>query len=146
MAAPTGGVILRGLPHGNSRRLGSPLEGALRGGQPTSMTRRSPGRCSQLRLKSLRGGQTSRALPLLAERKREQVQGTQRKTKTEVSSDTYPLRSKTNRACGEAPRAPIPAGAAGGCPAADFGAVSASDTRSAEGAACPSVVTTAEGP
>jgi hypothetical protein len=36
--------------------------------------------------------------------------------KTEVSSDTYPLRGKANRACGEAPRAPIPTGAAKGCP------------------------------
>jgi hypothetical protein len=34
------------------------------------------------------------------------------KSETGVSSDTYPLRTKANRACGEAPRAPIPAGAA----------------------------------
>jgi hypothetical protein len=47
-------------------------------------------------------------------------------TKTEVSSDTYPLRGKANRACGEAPRAAIPAGAAEGCPVASFGTVSAS--------------------
>jgi hypothetical protein len=50
------------------------------------------------------------------------------RTKTEVSSDTYPLRGKANRACGEAPRAPIPAGVAEGCPAAGFGTVSASDS------------------
>jgi hypothetical protein len=68
------------------------------------------------------------------------------KTKTEVSSDTYPLRGKANRACGETPWAPVPAGAVEGCPAAGFGAVSASDARGAEGAACPGVVTTAEGP
>ena len=67
-------------------------------------------------------------------------------TKTEVSSDTYPLRGKANRACGEAPRAPIPAGAAEGCPAAGFGTVSALDARGAEGATCPGVVTTTEGP
>jgi hypothetical protein len=68
------------------------------------------------------------------------------RTKTEVSLDTYPLQGKANRACGEAPRAPIPAGAAEGCPAAGFGTVSASDARGAEGAACPGVITTAEGP
>jgi hypothetical protein len=68
------------------------------------------------------------------------------KTETRVSSDTYPLRTTANRACGEAPRAPTPAGAAEGCPAASFGTVSASDARGAEGAACPGVVTTAEGP
>jgi hypothetical protein len=68
------------------------------------------------------------------------------KTETGVSSDTYPLRTKANRACEEAPRAPIPAGAAEGCPAASFGTVSASDARGAEGAACPGIVTTAEGP
>jgi hypothetical protein len=49
------------------------------------------------------------------------------RTKTEVPSDTYPLRGKANRACGEAPWAPIPAGAAEGCPAAGFSTVSASD-------------------
>jgi hypothetical protein len=68
------------------------------------------------------------------------------KTEIGVSSDTYPLRTKANRACGEAPQAPIPAGAAEGCPAAGFGTVSASDARGTEGAACPGVVTTAEGP
>jgi hypothetical protein len=67
-------------------------------------------------------------------------------TKTEVSSDTYPLRGKANRACGEAPRAPIPAGAAEGCPAAGFGTVSALDARGAEGAACLGIITAAEGP
>jgi hypothetical protein len=68
------------------------------------------------------------------------------KTKTEVSSDTYPLRGKANRACGEAPQAPVSAGAAEGCPAAGFGAASTSGTRGAEGATCPGVVTTAERP
>jgi hypothetical protein len=67
-------------------------------------------------------------------------------TETEVSSDTYPLWGKANRACREAPRAPIPAGAAEGCPAAGFGTVSASDARGAEGAACPGVVMMIEGP
>jgi hypothetical protein len=67
-------------------------------------------------------------------------------TKTEVSSYTYPLRGKANRAYGEAPWAPIPAGAVEGCPAADFGTVSASDARGAEGAACPGIITAAEGP
>jgi hypothetical protein len=68
------------------------------------------------------------------------------KTKTEVSSDTYPLRGKANRACGEAPRALASAGTAEGCPAAGFGAASISDARGTEGATCPGVVTTAEGP
>jgi hypothetical protein len=67
-------------------------------------------------------------------------------TKIEVSSDIYPLRGKANRACGEAPRAPVSAGAAEGCPAAGFGAASASGARGAEGAAHPGVVTTAGGP
>jgi hypothetical protein len=68
------------------------------------------------------------------------------KGETGVSSDTYPLRTKANRACGEAPRAPILAGAAEGCPAAGFGTVSASDARGTEGAACPGIITAAEGP
>jgi hypothetical protein len=67
-----------------------------------------------------------RAAAPAAERKRESKFKTHsEKTKTEVSSDTYPLRDKANRACGEAPRAPVSAGAAEGCPAAGFGAASA---------------------
>jgi hypothetical protein len=99
----------------------------LCGGQPTGMARRSTGCRGQPRLKGLRGGQTSRALPLLTERKRESKFNTRReKTKTEVSLDTYPLWGKANRACGEAPRAPVPGGAAEGCPATGFGAASVS--------------------
>jgi hypothetical protein len=67
-------------------------------------------------------------------------------TETGVPSDTYPLRGKANRACGETSRAPVSAGAAEGCPAAGFDATSASDARGTEGAACPGNVTTAEGP
>jgi hypothetical protein len=68
------------------------------------------------------------------------------KTKAEVSSHTYPLRGKANRACGETPRAPVSAGAAEGCPTPGFDAASTSDARGAEGATCPGVVTMAEGP
>ena len=68
------------------------------------------------------------------------------KTETEVSSDTYPLRGKANRACGETSRTPVSADAAEGCPAAGFDAASASNTRGAEEAAYPGDVTTAEGP
>jgi hypothetical protein len=67
-------------------------------------------------------------------------------TETGIPLDTYPLRGKANRACGETSQAPVSAGAAEGCPAAGFDAASASDTRGAEGAACPGDVTTAEGP
>jgi hypothetical protein len=81
MAAPTG-VSLGGLPHGNSCRLAPPPpEGALCGGQPTGMTRRSTSSRGRPRLKGLRGGQTGRALPPLAEREREQVQDTVKKPK-----------------------------------------------------------------
>jgi hypothetical protein len=68
------------------------------------------------------------------------------KTKTEVSSDTYPLWGKANHACKEAPRAPVSTGAAEGCPAASFGAASASGARGAEGAVLPGVITTVGGP
>jgi hypothetical protein len=50
-----------------------------------------------------------------------------------VSSDTYPLRTKANRACEKAPRASVPTGAAEVCPAAGFGTVPASGARGAEG-------------
>jgi hypothetical protein len=111
------------------------------------MARRSTGCRGRPRLKGLHGGQTSRALPPLAERKRgSKFKAHREKTKTEVSSDTYPLRGKANRAHGEAPRAPVSAGAAEGCPAAGFGAASTSGARGAEGAARPGVISTVEGP
>jgi hypothetical protein len=69
-----------------------------------------------------------------------------KKIETGVSSDTYPLQTKTNHACGEAPWAPIPAGTAEGCPATGSDTIPASEARGAKGAACPGVVTTAEGP
>jgi hypothetical protein len=62
-----------------------------------------------------------------------------------VSSVTYPLRTKANRACGEAPRASVPVGAAEVHPVAGFGAVPTSGARGAEGTACPCAVTTARG-
>jgi hypothetical protein len=64
---------------------------------------------------------------------------------TWVPSDTYPLRGRANRACGETSRTPASADAAEGWPAAGSDAASASDARGAEGAACPGDVTTAEG-
>jgi hypothetical protein len=60
----------------------------------------------------------------------------------EVSLDTYPLRTKANRACGEAPRVSAPAGTAKVCPAVGFGTIPASGTRGAEGTVCPGAVTT----
>jgi hypothetical protein len=62
---------------------------------------------------------------------------------TEVSSDTYPLRTKANRAYGEAPRASVPAGAAEVRPAAGFGAVPTSGARGAGGTARGSTSCTA---
>jgi hypothetical protein len=61
---------------------------------------------------------------------------------TEVSSDTYPLRTKANRAYGEAPRALALAGAARVCPAAGFGTIPTSGAWGAEGTVCPGAVTT----
>jgi hypothetical protein len=49
---------------------GPPLEGVLCGGQPTGVPRCGTGRRSRHCLKGLLGGQTSRALPPFAERKR----------------------------------------------------------------------------
>jgi hypothetical protein len=60
---------------------------------------------------------------------------------TEVSSDTYPLRATTNRACGEALRASVPAGTTIVCPAAGFGTIPASGAWSAEGMVRPGVDT-----
>jgi hypothetical protein len=68
-----------------------------------------------------------------------------RMDETRVPSDTYPLRGKANRACGETSRTPVSADAAEGWPVVGFDAASASDARGTEGAACPGDVTAAEG-
>jgi hypothetical protein len=67
------------------------------------------------------------------------------KTETEVSLDTYPLRGKANRACGEAPRSLASAGAAENCPPTGFGAASALGARGTKGTALPGIDTTAGG-
>jgi hypothetical protein len=67
---PDGGVGLGGLPHGNSCRLGPPLEGVLCGGQPTGMAWCDTGCRSRHHLKGLLGSQTDRTVPPFAERKR----------------------------------------------------------------------------
>jgi hypothetical protein len=54
-------------------------------------------------------------------------------TEIGVPSDTYPLLGKTNRACGETPRAPVFAGASKGCPAAGFDAASTLDAEAPRG-------------
>jgi hypothetical protein len=71
-------------------------------------------------------------LRLLKGREKASSRHATKEAKTEAFSDTYPLRTKANRACGEVPRASIPAGAANGCPATDFSAAPTSGARGAE--------------
>jgi hypothetical protein len=84
-------------------------------------------------------------LRLLKGRKKASSSHATKEAKTEAFSDTYPLRTKANRACGEAPQASVPTGAAKGCPTNDFGAAPTLGARGAEGAACPGVTAAAEG-
>jgi hypothetical protein len=98
---------------------------------------------SRHRLKGLPGSQTGRIVHPFAERKRKsRIRTHEEGARTEVSSDTYPLRTKANRAYEEAPRASVPAGTAEVCPAAGFRTVPASGARGAEGTVRPGVVTT----
>jgi hypothetical protein len=128
MAAPTGGVSLGGLPHGNLRRLGPRWRTPCAEANQPAWRAAAPAAEAGFVLRAFVGARPARpCLRLLKERDGEFKTHNER-TKTEVSSDTYPLRGKANRACEEAPRAPIPAGAAEGCPAAGFGTISASDT------------------
>jgi hypothetical protein len=95
------------LPHGNSCRLSTPLEGVFCGGRPTGVACCGTGCRSRHCLKGLPGGQAGRALPPFAEKKRKSMIRTHgERAKTEVSPDTYTLRTKANRACVEAPRSP----------------------------------------
>jgi hypothetical protein len=86
------------------------------------------------RLEDLPGSQTGRAMPPFAGRKRKsRIRTHEEGAGTKVSSDTYPLQATINHACGEAPRASVPAGTTKVCPAAGFGTIPASGARGAEG-------------
>jgi hypothetical protein len=62
---------------------------------------------SRRRLEDLPRSQTGQAVPPFAGRKRkDRIRTHKEGAGTEVSSDTYPLRTTANRACGEAPRPP----------------------------------------
>jgi hypothetical protein len=98
---------------------------------------------SRHRLKGLPGSQTGRTVPPFAGRKRKsRIRTHEEGAGTKVSSDTYPLRTKANRACGEAPQALAPVGAAKVCPAAGFGTILALGARGAEGTVRPGAVMT----
>jgi hypothetical protein len=97
-------------------------------------------------LRAFEGARPAEPCLCLLKRRRGKFKTHNEKTETKVSSDTYPLRGKANRACGETPRAPVSAGAAEGCPAAGFDAASTSDARGAKGAACPGDIAIAGGP
>jgi hypothetical protein len=69
MAAPTGGVNMGGLPHDSLCHQGPPPKGALGGGQPTGVARRSTGCRGRPGLKGLRGARPAEpCLRLLKER------------------------------------------------------------------------------
>jgi hypothetical protein len=101
---------------------------------------------SRRRLEDLLGSQTGRNVPPFAGRKKQsRIKTHEEGAGTEVSLDTYPLRTKANRACGEAPRALVPAGTTEVCPAAGFGTIPASGASGAEGTVRPIAVTTTGG-
>jgi hypothetical protein len=72
-ATAPAGVDTGGLAPWQLVSPGPPLEGALRGGQPTGLVRHGTGCRGQPRLKGLPGSQTSRALPPLAERREDKI-------------------------------------------------------------------------
>jgi hypothetical protein len=98
---------------------------------------------SRRRLKDLPRSQTGRTVPPFAGKKRKiRIRTHEEGAGTEVSSDTYPLRTTANRAYEEAPRASVPAGTTKVCPAASFGTIPASGARGADGTVRPDAVTT----
>jgi hypothetical protein len=107
-------------------------------GQPAGEARCGTGCRSWRRLKDLPGSQTGRIVPPFAGKKgKSRIRTHEEGAGIEVSSDTYPLRAMINRACGEAPRASVPAGTTKVCPAAGFGTIPASGARGAEGTVRP---------
>ena len=144
---PNGGVSLGGLPHGNSCRLGPRSRVSYAEASQPAWRAAALAAEADTVLRAFRGARPDEpCLRLLKEGEKTRSRHTKEKTKAEVSSDTYPLRTRANRACGEAPRAPALAGAAEGSPAADSDAASTSGARGAKGAARPGVVMMAEGP
>jgi hypothetical protein len=138
-----GGVSLGNSPHGNLCPLSPLLGGTLCRGQPAGEARCGTGRRSWRRLKGLPGSQTGRTVPPFAGKKgKSRIRTHEEGAGTKVSSDTYPLRAMTNRACGEAPRASVLVGTTEVCPAAGFGTILASGARGPRGTDCPGVSTT----
>jgi hypothetical protein len=138
-----GGVSLGNSPHGNLCRLSPLLGGTLCRGRPAGEARCGTGCRSWRRLKGLPGSQTGQTVPPFAGKKgKSRIRIHEEGAGIEVSSDTYPLRDTTNRACGEAPRASVPAGTTKVCPVAGFGTVTASGARGARGTVCPDANTT----
>jgi hypothetical protein len=140
MAALAGRVSLGGLPRGNSCRLGPRWRAPWAKANQPAWRAAAPAPEAGFVLRAFVGARPAGPCLRLLKERDGKFMTHSGKTKTEASSDTYPLRGKANRACGEAPRAPVSAGAAEGCPAASFSA------RGIEGAALPGVVTTAGGP
>jgi hypothetical protein len=120
-----------------------PAWGTLCRGRPAGEARCGTGCRSWRRLKGLPGSQTGRTVPPFAGKKgKSRIRIHEEGAGTEVSSDTYPLRAMTNRACGEAPRASVPAGSTKVRPGVDFSTVPAWGARGARGTVCPDVDTT----
>jgi hypothetical protein len=147
MAAPTGGSA-RGTCPMATRAAWAPRSKALcaEASQPAWCAAAPVAEASPVLRAFLGARPVELCLRLLKEGEKTRSRHTEEKTKAEVSSDTYPLRTRANRACGEAPRASALAGAAEGSPAADPGAASTSGARGAKGAARLGVVTMAGGP
>jgi hypothetical protein len=106
----------------------------------------TPAAEADLVLRVFKGARPTEPCLRLLKRRRGKFKTHSEITETGVPTDTYPLRGKANRACGETPQAPVSVGAAEGCPAAGFDAASTSDARGAEGAACPGDIAIAGGP
>jgi hypothetical protein len=144
MAAPTGGSTWEACPR-STRAAWAPRQRApcAEASQP-AWRAAAPAAEVGLVLRAFVGARPAEPCLRLLKEREGKFKTHNEKTKTEVPSNTYPLRGKANHACGETPQAPVSAGAAEGCPAAGFDTASTSDARGVEGAACPGIVTAAE--
>jgi hypothetical protein len=78
-------------------------------------------------LRAFMGARPAEPYLRLLKGRKEKIKIHRKMAETRVPSDTYSLRGKANRACGETSRTPVSTDAVEGWPAAGFDVASASD-------------------
>jgi hypothetical protein len=112
MAAPTGGVDLGGLPHDSPCLLVPRRRVPCAEANQPAWRAVAPAEEAGPVLRAFVGARPAEPCLFLLKGRKDKIKIHRKMAETRVPSDTYPLRGKANRACGETSRAPVSADAA----------------------------------